>query len=334
MKGIWQHAHLLDELPAERPSLGEGNTPLTDLPSLAAQLGLASLRLKREDQNPNGSHKDRGLLFQVAHHRAERPRTHVISSSGNAATSAAAACALTGDRLVAFVAHDTDPAKVGRIAARGGLVVRASKPVNFARYAARVFGLVNLRGTADPSASIGYRSLAGELRSEGADAVVTFSSSGVSVRGILDGFERGGSTPAVWSVQSGRCIALARALDENAVEDPESPAGRLGARNPPGAEAMAQRLAATGGGAVAVDSSTVARGQAWLQAEGVSTSHEGGAVLGGLAQLVGEGRLSGHVVAVMTGAQHAKGVGSEGVEAQSYLDVRGWMIDALGLDPL
>lgn len=333
MRGIWRHAHLFDEVPELRPELGEGDTPVVELPALAAAWGLDSLALKREDLNPNGSHKDRGLLYQVARRHGPRPQTHVISSSGNAATSAASACAAVGDRLVAFVAPDTDPAKVGRIAARGGVVVQATKPVNFARYAARVFGLVNLRGTADPLASHGYRSLAGELVEAGAEQVLTFSSSGVSATGLLDGFARLGGGPALWSVQSGRCIALARALDADAVEDPDSPAGRLGARNPPGAEELAERLRSGGGGAMAVDSADVARGRGWLVEAGVETSAEGAAVLAGVHRLATQGRLRGRVVAVMTGAAHREEAGPESVELASYLEVRGFFTDVLGLEP-
>ncbi len=334
MSGLWRHAALLPAVPAVRPTLGEGDTDVLDLPDLAAALGLDSLGLKREDRNPNGSHKDRGLLYQVAMHRAATPQVHVISSSGNAATSAAAACAATGDRLVAFVSADTDPRKLGRIAARGGHVLTADKPVNYARYAARVFGLQNLRGTADPLASVGYRSLGAELAAEGADHVLTFSSSGVSAEGVLDGFDALGSTTALWAVQSGLCIALARALDPDAVEDPESPAGRLGAKNPPGADELAARLVARGGGALAVDSATVEAGRRRLEAVGVETSAEGAAVLGAVEQLAAEGRLRGRVLAVMTGAAHAPTAPAPTVEVGSYLDVRAFFVDVLGLEPL
>lgn len=331
MSGIWRHRDLFGELPATQPTLGEGDTPRIDLPELAKAWGLDSLQLKREDLNPNGSHKDRGLLFQVAWHRGSAPRTHVISSSGNAASSGSAACGVTGDRLVAFVSAETPASKLGRIAARGGVVVKASKPINFARYAARVFGLTNLRGTADPVASVGYRSLAGELTD--ADHVLTFSSSGISVRGIADGLDRAGSPAGLWSIQSGRCIALARALDPDAVEDPESPAGRLGARNPPGAPELASRLVARGGGALALDSAAVARGAALLADVGVHTSAEGAAVLAGIEDLARDRRIGGRVVGILTGAAHDDPPADVDVHLTSYLEVRAFFTDVLGLEP-
>lgn len=332
MRGIWRHAELFDGVHRPELSLGEGDTPLEPLEELAAELGLESLQLKREDRNPGGSHKDRGLLYQVAA-LPGRGATLVISSSGNAATSGAAACRAAGHRLIAFVSPDTNPSKLARIEAAGGLLIACPKPINFARYAARVFGLGNLRGTADPQASVGYRSLAGELAEARADSVLTFSSSGVSMTGIADGFDRLGLDPALWAVQSGLCLGLARALDPSIPDDPESPAGRLGVRNPPGAGELAARLVATGGGAVAVSADEVAAGAARLGARGLHVSPEGAAVVAAVARLAAARRIRGRVVAIVTGRAHADaGAAPAMATLISYLEVRGFL-EQLGLAP-
>ncbi|MCO4770375.1 MAG: PLP-dependent lyase/thiolase, partial [Deltaproteobacteria bacterium] len=207
--GIWSHAALFGDggspaaLATDRGwSLGEGDTPAQDWPSLARELGLDRLVLKREDLNPGGSHKDRGLLYQVAAHRADGagPRAFALSSSGNAAVAAAAACRLTGDRLFAFVSPQTAPAKMASLEASGADLLVCSKPINFARYAGRVFGLTDLRATKDPRSANGYRSIAGELASLRPDALLTFSSSGTSLRGIADGFDALGLSVACTAV--------------------------------------------------------------------------------------------------------------------------------------
>lgn len=347
MSGIWRHAALLDD-PATAAraldrgwTLGEGDTPLQERPDLAAALGVGRLLLKREDLNPGGSHKARGLLYQVVHHRGEAPGTCVLSSSGNAATAAGLACDRTGDRLVTFVSPATSPAKLARIRTTRATVVETLKPINFGRYAARVFGLQDLRGTRDPLASVGYRSLAAELAEQAPDmeALFTFSSSGISMVGLADGFDRLGLAPALWSVQSGECLGIARVLHPGLEADPTSPAGRLGIRNPPGAETLARRLAATGGGARAVRGDATWRGQGLLDEAGVHTSPEGGAVLAGITATPGLERAT--VVAVMTGApndEEPAGAGrTEAVEPPvrlgSYLDVRRFFVDVLGLEP-
>ena len=70
-------------------SLGEGNTPLTQHPSLAAQSGVVDLRIKNESSNPTGSHKDRMSALGVTQALAFGANTVVLASSGNAAVSAA-----------------------------------------------------------------------------------------------------------------------------------------------------------------------------------------------------------------------------------------------------
>lgn len=344
---IWRHSALFDDggAPAARAaaegwSLGEGDTPLQEALDLAKAAGVGRLLLKREDLEPGGSHKDRGLLYQVVRHRGDAPRTVVLSSSGNAAVSAAAACRLTGDRLVAFVSPGTPHGKRARLLASDAVVVETLKPINFGRYAARVFGLQDLRGTRDPIASIGYRSLAAEITAEAPEvgAVFTFSSSGISIDGVADGFERLGRGPALWAVQSGECIGLARALHPGVQGDPTSPAGRLGIRNPPHATALAKRLVDTGGGACVVRTPEVLEWTARLEEAGVRVSAEGGAVLAGVA--AAEGLEHQTVVAVMTGARHdeaemaAAQEGPDPVVLGSYLDVRSFFEGPLGLSPV
>lgn len=294
--------------------------------------------LKREDSNPSGSHKDRGLLYQVARHAGEGGVTFTLSSSGNAAVSAAAACRASGNRLVAFVAPSTAPSKLSRLLATDAFVVVCSKPINFARYASRVFGLRDLRGTKDPTATVGYRSIAGEIAEEAprTDALFTFSSSGVSMTGIADGYDQVGFSPALWSVQSGECVGIVRALQPDTPSDPDSPAGRLGIRNPPGADTLARRLTASGGGARAVSGEDVRCWQRHLSDAGVKTSAEGAAVLAGISAT--PGLEDQQVVAIFTGraegASDPAPVARVPARPESYLDVRRLLIDQLGLEPV
>ena len=347
MTGIWRFATLFDDdetVARARASglhLGEGDTPLLDLPKVAASLGLASLSLKHEGLNPSGSHKDRGVLFQVAHHhRPGRPSTFVLSSSGNAAVAAAAATQRSGDRLIAFVAPGTNHAKRTKLSAEGAIVVETVKPMNFARYAARVFDLVDLRGTRDPVASVGYRSLAGEIAEAQpeADALVTFSSSGISLRGIDDGFQALGLTPQLWAVQAGECLGIVKQSAPETPAEPDCPAGRLGIRNPPDAPALAARLTETGGGAVAASTAGVLRWRERLSHLDIGTSPEGCAVLAGIEAL-SAGPLQGkRVVGVLTGAAdqwpavEAEAEGGASTQLTSYLEVRAFLI-SLGLEP-
>jgi len=349
MTSLWTHANLFDDAGATAAccaaelTLGEGGTALQSFPGLAAKTGVGELLLKREDLNPSGSHKDRGLLYQVARHAPDGGVTFVLSSSGNAAVSAAAACQATGNRLVAFVSPNTAPPKLARLLSSEAMIVVCPKPINFARYAARVFGLSDLRGTKDPIASIGYRSIAGELKLAAPDlaALFTFSSSGISIAGIADGYGALGAGPELWSVQSGECLGIVRALHPETAADPSSPAGRLGIRNPPGAEALAERLVGTGGGACAVTGQTVRTWQGHLGEAGIETSAEGAAVLAGIAAT--PGLEDKQVAAIMTGraggptapaATDPEAPSKQATQAESYLDVRTLLIEQLQLEPV
>ena len=70
-------------------SLGEGNTPLVDVPLLARAAQVGSLHIKDESQNPTGSHKDRMSAIGVSQALDFGAHTVVLASSGNAALSAA-----------------------------------------------------------------------------------------------------------------------------------------------------------------------------------------------------------------------------------------------------
>ena len=58
---LWRYRALLPIRPEETPvSLGEGATPLMELPELARELGVRRLWVKDEALNPTGSFKARG----------------------------------------------------------------------------------------------------------------------------------------------------------------------------------------------------------------------------------------------------------------------------------
>ncbi|MBS7700410.1 MULTISPECIES: pyridoxal-phosphate dependent enzyme [unclassified Chelatococcus] len=77
-------------------SLGEGDTPLVDLPRLAAQCGLEALSIKLESANPTGSHKDRMSAQFVARAKDRNAPSVIAASSGNAGCSVAAYAAAAG----------------------------------------------------------------------------------------------------------------------------------------------------------------------------------------------------------------------------------------------
>jgi threonine synthase len=93
-RGMPRFAHRLPY--AAFQSLGEGDTPLVELPGLADELGLQRLSIKLESANPTGSHKDRMSAQFVARAKDRGGAGVIAASSGNAGASLAAYAAAAG----------------------------------------------------------------------------------------------------------------------------------------------------------------------------------------------------------------------------------------------
>src|SRR5438445_2544789 len=111
----------LDE--GEAPvTLGEGGTPLLELPRLAAHLGVRKLWAKDEGQNPTGSFKARGLGMAITRARTLGAKGFVIPSAGNAGGAAAVYAARCGLPCVVIVPRGTPPAAVAEAQVAGAHV--------------------------------------------------------------------------------------------------------------------------------------------------------------------------------------------------------------------
>jgi threonine synthase len=84
-------------------TLGEGFTPLVRAHRLGAALGLSSLYLKVEGQNPTGSFKDRGMVVAVSKAIEEGAQAIVCASTGNTSASAAAYGAAAGLEVIVIL---------------------------------------------------------------------------------------------------------------------------------------------------------------------------------------------------------------------------------------
>jgi threonine synthase len=77
-------------------TLLEGNTPLLEAPTLAAQAGVQEVYLKVEGANPTGSFKDRGMTVAVSNALGRGAKAVICASTGNTSASAAAYAARAG----------------------------------------------------------------------------------------------------------------------------------------------------------------------------------------------------------------------------------------------
>jgi threonine synthase len=116
--GLWRYAPVLPiQNPEHRVTLGEGQTPLLNLPRLAKSLGVKRLLLKFDGTNPTGTVKDRSSATAVAAALQFGHRVTSVVSSGNAGSSIAAYSARAGLRSLIFVYEQASAPKMLHMAA-------------------------------------------------------------------------------------------------------------------------------------------------------------------------------------------------------------------------
>lgn len=102
--GVWRYRELILPVTADAiVSRPEGNTPLYNHPRLSSWVGLDTLYLKHEGENPTGSFKDRGMTVGVTQAQLLGARAVACASTGNTSASLAAYAALAGIPAIVFI---------------------------------------------------------------------------------------------------------------------------------------------------------------------------------------------------------------------------------------
>lgn len=231
-RGLWRWSELLpvrDQ--AYLCTLGEGATPLLEVPRLAARLGLPGLRVKAESLNPTGSFKARGMAVAVSR-AAELGVTHLIApSAGNAGGALAAYAAVAG--LPATIVMPADAPTVnqtevlvngGRLILLDGLISDCGRLVRHLSAKLNAFDVATLR---EPYRVEGKKTLGFELAEDFGwdlpDAVVYPTGGGTGLIGMWKAFDElealgmlGSQRPRMFAVQSEGCAPIVRAFESGA----------------------------------------------------------------------------------------------------------------------
>lgn len=120
--GLERWAPLLPPL-APDTALGEGNTPLVELPEIAEWADVEGLYVKDESRNPTWSQKDRLNRLTVSAAVETDAAGVVASSSGNHGAAAAAYAARAGLPCVVLTSPETPPSMQGFLRAYGAAVL-------------------------------------------------------------------------------------------------------------------------------------------------------------------------------------------------------------------
>jgi threonine synthase len=299
-------------------SLGEGGTPLIELPHLASELGVRRLSAKNEGMNPTGTHKDRMSAQAVSRALDVGADTVVLASSGNAAVSAATYCAAAG--------LDCEVATYGDLAAPfvRALSLLGARRIGFARGHDRwrhvqrrveedgAFALTNfsLPAVGSPVFGVeGYKAIAIECAAQGplAEHILVPTARGDLLWGLHAGFgqllqagliER---RPKLWAVEP--FARLSRVLAGEALHGEFT--GSTEQFSIAGSTVTFQQVKAvhdSGGGAVVVHDTQARAGVTALAREGLWGELCTGATVAALGQLLQQGAIDpeAHVMLLFT----------------------------------
>ena len=103
--GVWRFREMLPILDSleNAVTLGEGNTPLYELPRVAARLGVERLHAKHQGMNPTGSFKDTGMTAALSVAREQGFAWVACASTGNTSAAMAAYAARAGLRSLVLL---------------------------------------------------------------------------------------------------------------------------------------------------------------------------------------------------------------------------------------
>lgn len=314
VSSMWRYREVLpvrDD--AHITSLGEGLTPLLPAPRLARLLGLRTLFVKDESQNPTQSFKARGMAAAVSMARQFGLRKLAVPSAGNAAGALAAYAARAGLEAHIFMPFDTPRANVvecrelgARVTLLPGLITDCGAEVARRRDSEGWFDMSTLKEPyrVEGKKTLGYE-LAEQLAWQLPDVVIYPAGGGTGLVGMWKAFAEmetlgwiGPGRPRMFVVQAEGCQPIVRAFHAGAGHADEHLGAKTlasGLRVPKaiGDFLMLDILRRSGGGAIAVrdDAMLVATRQLG-SSEGIFAAPEGAACLAALGQLRDAGTIT------------------------------------------
>lgn len=325
---LWRYAAALPIRDGEtRVTLGEGMTPLLELPHLAREVGVRRLWVKDEGINPTASFKARGLMMAVTRATALGLPGVCVPTAGNAGIALAAYAAAAGMPCRIYAPETTPPPILGSIRAFGAQLELVAGHIGDAGKATMAFaretGFFNVATVREPYRVEGMKTMGYEVAEQLGwrlpDAIVYPTGGGEGTIGIWKAIGEmlawgwlpsGTPRPRMVIAQASGCAPLVRAFragEEKATpwEDPRTHASGLRVPGPLGDRLTLRTLRESQGDAEAVDEDAIRAGTFLLASRsGIDAAPEGGAALEATRQLVAAGRLApdAEVVVFNTGS--------------------------------
>jgi threonine synthase len=323
---LWRYAELLPVRdPAHAVRLGEGWTPLIETPRLANRLGVETVWIKDEGQNPTASFKARGLCLAVSRALELGIRAVALPSAGNAGSATAAYAAAAGMEAHVVVPRDTPAPIVEEMRALGaevelldGLITDCAVRV---AEGARQHGWFDLSTLKEPYRVEGKKTMGYEVAEQLGwtlpDVIVYPTGGGTGLVGMWKAFEEmqalgwiGPERPRMISVQAEGCAPIVRAWEQGVSdaghwEGAHTYASGLRVPRAVGDFLILDAVRASGGAAVAVSDAEMREWTPRIGADtGIFCAPEGAATAAAVVRLRASGaiRPADRVVLFNTGS--------------------------------
>ena len=325
---LWRYRAALPLAAGEREvSLGEGMTPLVELPHLAREIGVRRLWVKDEGINPTASFKARGLMMAVTRARALKLPGVCVPTAGNAGIALAAYAAAAHMPCRIYAPETTPPPILGSIRAFGAQLELLPGHIGDAGKATVAFakesGFFNVATVREPYRVEGMKTMGYEVAEQLGwrlpDVIVYPTGGGEGTIGIWKAIQEmlawewlpaGTARSRMIIAQASGCAPLVRAFHAGAEkatpwEDPATHASGLRVPGPLGDRLTLRTLRESAGDAESVSEDRIRAGTFLLASKsGIDAAPEGGAALEATRQLVAAGRLraDAEVVVFNTGS--------------------------------
>lgn len=322
--GVWRFREMLPIVGAESSivSIGEGNTPLYDLPQSGKRLNVARLYAKHQGMNPTGSFKDTGMTAAISVARERGAGWVACASTGNTSAAMAAYAARAGIRsLVLLPDGEIAWGKLAQAMDYGALTLQLNTDFDgCVRVLAEVVkgAPVYLLNSVNPYRLEGQKTAAFEI-AEQMDWQVpdhlivpggNLANSSALGKGFLEMKHLGLTTrvPRISVIQAEGANPLVRAMKEfdgEKIEPVEAhtraTAIRIG--NPASWRKAVRVIQETGGWVEQVSEAEIGLAKAEIGAEGIGCEPASAVTLAGLKKLAAQGKIGKEesVVLVLTG---------------------------------
>lgn len=321
-KSMWRYRELLpikeDTVPQ---GLRTGNSPMYKNEKIANDLGIRNLYIKDDGINPTSSLKDRASSMAVTKAVEAGYKTIACSSTGNAASSCAGACAAAGLETFIFVPERAPKGKIAQLMMFGANLTAVQgnyeETFELSKKAIEKYHWYNRNAAINPYLSEGKKTVSLEILEQldfkAPDYIAISVGDGCTIAGVYKGcydlYNLGfiDKIPRLISVQSTGCCPINTAVINNTPWQPmeeNTYADSIAVGVPRNADKAIKAIKDSNGICVNVTDDEIKDAQRYLAANaGVFGEPAGVTATAGLRKLAREGKLDkdATIVSVVTG---------------------------------